>query len=260
MPHRPTGSIRAKPEPHTRCIECPVRELALFKGIPEDRLDWTQGFRQSQYEATPKQHLYHEGQKADFAFTLFAGWVVLYKSLDNGKRQILRFALPGDFLGFQPNLEGPMSHSAQALTTATLCAFPRNKLQSMFSERAELGTRMAQMNAQYMALCQHHLLGTGRKSAKERIAFLLIELFHRIQGLGEIIPSSTEHSIEFPVAQEEIGDAVGLTTVHVNRTLKELREEGLLDIANRRLTVHEPDALAELAHFDPAVLAHHPLI
>lgn len=260
MPHRPTGSITAKPEPHTQCISCPVRDLALFKGVPEDRLDWTQTYRQAQYAATPKQHLYHEGEKADFAFTLFSGWVVLYKSLDNGKRQILRFALPGDFLGFQLNLEGPMTHSAQALTHSTLCAFPRNKLQTMFTERVELGQRMAQMNAQYMALCQHHLLGAGRKSAKERIAFLLIELWHRVRSLEGILDGITEDSIEFPVAQEEIGDAVGLTTVHVNRTLKELREEGYLEVSNRRLQIFRADDLARLAHFDPAALAPNPLI
>ena len=84
--------------------------------------------------------------------------------------------------------------------------------------------QMALMSAKYMELCQYHLMGTGRQSARERIAFLLLELYHR--ALGQQEQANSGH-IHFPVCQEEIADAVGLTTVHVNRTLKELKADGM---------------------------------
>ena len=260
MSSRTPGNVRIKDAPHTHCAECPVRDRALFENVPLEHLDWTQQFRSNQFIVRPKHDLLREGEPAEYVYTLFSGWMIFYKSLPSGKRQILRFALSGDLIGFQPVLQAPMNYSVRTLTEVELCAFPRAKLGTMLEERPELATRLALMNARDAALCQHHLLGTGRKSAKERVAFLLLEILYRVRSMGQIMSVHEDGSIDFPVAQEEIGDAVGLTTVHVNRTLKELRDEGLVTNNHRRLTVHDEGTLKEIAQFDPHTVLGHPLL
>lgn len=234
-----------------QCTTCPVRRRALFNGVPENQLEWTQQYRSFQTEVGAKHNIFLEGQACTHAFTLFEGWAAVYKTLPNGKRQIMRFALPGDFLGFQPNLDGPMIYGVSAITKCVLCAFPRSTLKEMLRENKELALQMALMNAKYMELCQYHLMGTGRQSARERIAFLLLELYHR--SLAQQDPHD-DGAVPFPVCQEEIADAVGLTTVHVNRTLQELKADGLLSCSGRRLIIEDEDRLSAIANFDKTII------
>jgi CRP-like cAMP-binding protein len=245
----------------TQCGECPIRQHALFQGVESGHLEWTQQYRANQLQLAAKKVIYQEGLNSEYAYTLYSGWVALYKSLANGKRQITRFALPGDFLGFQPNLIGPCLQSAQSLTPVVLCAFPRKRLLMMMKERPELATNMSIMTARDMALCQQHLLGTGRKSAKERVAFLLLELYHRACAIKKLLPPQENDWIDFPIAQEDIADAVGLTTVHVNRTMQDLRHEGFIEYATKRLRIPNIEALATLAEFNVEDLVlSHPLL
>lgn len=235
-----------------QCTECPVRQRALFNGVQENQLPWTQHYRAYQAEVPAKHNIFLEGEPSAHAYTLFDGWAAVYKTLPNGKRQIMRFSLPGDFLGFQPDLDGPMIYGVFAVTKSVLCAFPRSTLKEMLRDNRDLAMQMALMNARYMELCQYHLMGTGRQSARERIAFLLLELYHRsVLQKGDDGPNG---EIPFPVCQEEIADAVGLTTVHVNRTLKELKSEGLLSCAGRRLVIEDEARLSELANFDKRII------
>jgi CRP/FNR family transcriptional regulator len=237
-----------RPQPHTRCAECHVRALALFKGVPEEHLEPTQRFRSAQYVVAPQGHIYLEGEPNPNYYTLYDGWVMLYKTIDNGKRQILRFSLPGDFLGFQRDVNGPMTHSAMAMTPVTLCCFPKETAPDMFVASPNLATRLASINARHYELCELHLLSTGRKSAIERVAFLLLELFHRAEVLG----FTEGEALQLPLAQEDIADATGLTPVHVNRMLRQLREKGMIDYRDRRLVILNEPAMAELAHFEPS--------
>ncbi len=191
--------------------------------------------------------LYSQGEVCSDLFTLLDGWVFLYQILADGRRQILDFALPGAFLGFQPDLDSPASHSAGCLTDVAVCVFPRENLFGLFRSHPELALRMAWITARDGALAREHLTNVGRRSARERVAHLLLELFHRVRRKAG---DSTVNTIELPLTQEHIADALGLTTVHVNRTLRGLRQAKLLDISGRTLTVRDAALLAEIAVFD----------
>lgn len=250
-----------KPGEKTRCVQCPVRKLALFKGVSLENLEWTQGYREQQFVIKPKRRLVEEGISNPYAFTLFSGWAALYQTSTVGNRQIHRFALPGDFIGFRPNLDIPIHYSAQTLTEVTVCAFPIDRLGWILRQRTDLSARMMELNAQSMRLCQQYMLGIGRKSAKERLSFLFMELFYRAKSLAGLLADTRENSIAFPISQEDMADAMGLTSVHVSRTLKELTDAGLLTVKNRRLTIHNESALAELAQFDKKLMPFdHPLL
>jgi len=125
-------------EPQIECKECPIRKMALFRGIPREELGWTQEFRDDQYLLPARKVLYREGDTAHTLYTLFDGWLILFKILYNGKRQVLRFILPGDFFGLQVNgieTSAGYTHGSQALVESRLCAFPRARLRSMMEKQ-----------------------------------------------------------------------------------------------------------------------------
>ena len=242
--------IRIEHNP-TRCSECSVRRLSLFHGVSEEELAWTAEYREHQSTVQARKEIYREGQLNECMYTVYNGWLATYKTLENGRRQILRIALPGDMLGFQPNLEAPMTHTAMSVTDAVLCAFPVPDMQELLRKTLSVAKRLQEMNARDMNICHSRLLTIGQHSATERIAFLCAELFFRIKL---IYNEKEKNEIFFPLSQEDIGDATGLTKIHVNRTLKTMREKGLLEISSRRLKVLDPQALCELGNFDPAMI------
>jgi len=253
-------SIKIRKEAHTECTRCPIRKLALFQGVPADRLKWTQKYRDQQFVVPPKATLYREGSVTDYVYTLFEGWMVMYQTSREGKRQILRFALPGDFLGFQTDQNGMISHSVSALGESIVCGFPRNRLQEMFEETPSLALRLAAMGSRDMNLCQHHQAFRGRKDAYESIAFLLLELFHRIQIHMEYHYDPKTNSVTFPLTQEDIGDAVGLTNVHVNRILRQFHKLGLINCHHKRLQILDEGKLSDMGEFDKSMISSNPLI
>ncbi|HGG59533.1 MAG TPA: Crp/Fnr family transcriptional regulator [Gammaproteobacteria bacterium] len=245
---------------YTKCTTCPIRKMALFQGVPFYRLEWTQRFRESQQNVEARKQIYLEQTPPTHAYTLFSGWVALYKTLDNGKRQILRIALPGDMLGFQVAGDGTATHSAEALTQVKLCTFPRSTIPTMLREQPEIASRLVEMSSRDMAICQQHLVCTGKKDARQRLAYLLAETFHRVRRQTPADYDAETNSIFFPITQEDLGDTVGLTNVHVNRTLKQMENEGILRCRQRRLEILDEDRLTEIGQFDKNVLEIHPLI
>lgn len=245
----------------TECKECPVREMALFKGVSENRLDWTQKLRKEQIKVPARSKIFQEGETHDYVYTLFSGWGIIYKTVsNNGKRQILRFLLPGDLIGYQTNASGVIGHSAGTITESVFCSFSRKKLNPMLRENPELAIRLVNMESRDMSLCQNHLMAAGRKTAKESIAFLLMELFYRVQYQAVESYSASDHSIAFLITQEDIGDALGLTNVHVNRVIKELTNEKIISCYKKKLFIFDENKLSEIAEFSPDMIAPHPLV
>ena len=246
--------IRVRNQPHTKCNKCPVREMALFQGVPLENLAWTQNYRDQQLIVPPKSILYEEGSRPDCIYTLFNGWLAAYQTSRKGKRKILRFILPGDLIGFQVTAEGIVSHSISAITESIVCSFTRCRLMELFAKQPKLPLRLASMEARDMNLCQHHQAFSCNKNSHESIAFLLMELFYRVRLQMRHHYDPVTNSIDFPLTQEDIGDAVGLTNIHVNRVLREFNKEGLIDCKQRRLTILNEEKLSEIGDFDKSYI------
>jgi CRP-like cAMP-binding protein len=235
----------------TNCRDCPIREKTLFKHVPEERLDDFQRYRSEQLYVPARTMVFDEGKAHGSVYTLYSGWGIIFKTvINNNKRQILRFILPGDFIGCQTKASGEMTHSAAVLTPATLCVFSRDVLRQMLTSDAALAVRLVDMETREMSLCQSHLMATGRKTAIESISFLLLELFHRVQIQIPESFFSSENTIDFPLTQEDIGDAVGLTKIHVNRVIKKLVKESLIVFHKKQLTILDEKKLSEIAGFN----------
>ncbi len=144
-------------------------------------------------------------------------------------------------------LPGPMQLSAEALTDVRVCVLPRTNFLRFFQDHPEIAVRLTWLAARCEARAQDHLVNIGRRPADARIAHLLLELYYRVQ-MG--LPRIAGETMPFPLTQEHLGDALGLTSVHVNRMLRQLREQGIVAVRERQMEILNPEFLIETAEFD----------
>lgn len=194
--------------------------------------------------------LFRLGERGNAIYSLVDGWVALYNLLEDGRKQILQFALPGAILAFVPARGAVMNYSAQALTDVVVGIIPHESLGRLSRDNPEIGMRLAGLISQDRGLAYDHLSSIGQRSARERVAYLLLELFIRSRLCW---PEHRSEEMYLPLTQEHIGDATGLTNVHVNRVLRDLRKEGIAEFHYRRLRILNPDKLVDVAGIDPQV-------
>lgn len=187
---------------------------------------------------------------SDTIFNLIDGWVALYTQLEDGRRQIVQFALPGAILGILPSKRSQATFGALALTDAVVSVIPTSMLATLSRDEPELIMRLARSLARDCSLAFDHLTSIGRRSARERVAHLLLELFTRYRAQW---PGNRIEEMPLPLTQEQIGDATGLTSVHVNRVLSGLRKERIVEFHYRRLRILDPDRLIEVAGIEPEI-------
>lgn len=209
------------------------------------------GARGGLIKVPPGADLVRQGEAAVEAFTVLEGWAMRYVLLADGGRQILDFCLPGDFVGFEPDEGAVHEHGVQAITPVRACSFTRAALIERVAANAEVGFRLACLSHRDQVASERHLTSVGRRAARGRVANLLLELFLRVRARGDGGGDGT--SIALPLTQEHLGDALGLTPVHVNRTLRRLREDGIATLTDHRLMVLDPGRLAAKAG-QPAAL------
>lgn len=236
--------IRQQP---TGCADCQVRKLALFDAIPDQYVEQAQTNRKSQFKISSRSDIYVEGEECLHAYTVFEGWVLLYRAHSNGTLQGLRIALPGDFIGFMPASETHYHHSALAITDSVLCCFSQPGLHTMIHDNPGLAAKIHAMQSEYMANCQSTLLGIGRKTAEQRIAHLIADLYHRLDIRHMLDKASGD--MPFPMTQEMLGDMTGLTPVHVNRVMRKLREDGAFECVRNSLKGINIDLLIEVGEY-----------
>ena len=244
-PMPPSKPLKPIPGPPVQCSGCPIRARALFQVVSDDYINHAAQYRKAQYSLPAKAHLYREGQHPDMAFTLFDGWIMLYRQARDGSRQGLRVALPGDFIGYQSVGTRGASHAAMAITPCTLCGFEHDDLHTMLHDQPQLAVQLADIQSRDMASCQNQMLGLGRKRAEGRVAYLMLDLFHRMRERG----ATDGNSMAFPLTQELIGDLTGLTVVHTNRVIQKLRSSGLIESGGRKLVIRDEASLSEIAEF-----------
>ena len=194
----------------------------------------------------------HEGQTDQAAYILASGWVCSYKLLTNGSRQIVDFQIPGDFLGLRSVLLRTADHNIEPVTLIEASEVPVKDLMETFDATPRLGAAVLWAASRDEAMVVEHLVRLGRRDARERMAHFLLELGARLKLVG----LATADGYACPLSQYLLADALGLSAVHVNRVLRELREMGLVTFQNGQVTFQDFDGLVALADFDTAYLDH----
>jgi CRP-like cAMP-binding protein len=238
------------------CFECALRACGLFKPVSQSELAFINEMKRDHLTVPAGTAIIRAEQDSAELYTLYAGWAFRFKTLPSGRRQILNFLLPGDLVGLQAAMFNAAQHGIEALTDVELCLLPRHKVWELFGEMPELAFDVTWLGAREESHVDENLLSAGQRSAAERIAALIVLLYKRADALSLV----TDQTFSFPLSQQHIADALGLSLVHTNKTLARLRRMGMYTQANGSLTLKNPRVLESIAqHFDQE-LKRRPLI
>ena len=199
---------------------------------------------------TAKTDIVHEGQTDHRAYILQSGWACCYKLLPDGGRQVITFSLPGDFMGLRSVLLRTSDHSFASVSDVTISSIAVPRMIRVFSEFPRLGAALLWAVSRDEAVMVEHLVGIGRRSAIDRAAHFFLELGQRL----ELVGMASDTKFECPLNQYLLADALGLTAIHVNRVLRQLREQGLITLKAHHVVIDDVKGLKKLAGFDNAYL------
>lgn len=240
-----------------QCTRCPLNDCPGLKDSgPERRMD-IQRFKSGEIALERGGQVLTQGVKSTELYTVFSGVLIRFRLMEDGRRQIINFLFPGDLIGLQSMLDEPMTHGVEALTTARLCVFPRDRFLGFVGEQPNLGYDIIWLAAKEEAALEEHLVALGQRSAKERIAYLALFILKRAEGTCMAMPG---HKVQLSVTQGQVADMLGLSLVHTNRSMQALRREGLVRWSLNTIEVMDPEALAEYVSYDPGVFAKRPFL
>ncbi len=229
-----------------------TRKLSAFVALSSKELDVLARLHQRRRSFVVGRDLAHQGQSDQAAYILASGWVCSYKLQPNGTRQIVDFQIPGDFLGLRSVLLRTSDHSFEPIVDIQAIEVLTSDLLDAFEQTPRLATAILWAASRDEAMVVEHLVGMGQRDADTQMAHFLLEIGARLAlvGLG------SRKGYDCPLSQYHLADALGLSSVHVNRVLRKLRVDGLVTFRNGRVTFGDIDRLAEMADFDPAYLDH----
>lgn len=190
------------------------------------------------------------GDELSHSVMLLDGWMARVKDLPSGGRQIAELQLAGDFVDLHGFTLKRLDHDVVTLTKCTIGIVPHDRVREITERLPRLSRIYWFMTNVDAAITRELVLSLGQRSAIGRMAHLFCELSWRLQIVGR----SENDGYEFPLTQRELAECLGLTVVHVNRTLQELRRRGLVELENRQLTIRDRRGLEGIAEFDPSYL------
>lgn len=194
----------------------------------------------------PHEDILREGDTPTDINLVLSGWACRYKQLEDGRRQIIAFFLPGDLCDHNIFILREMDHSVGTITSVTIAGVSRETFDEVTLNHPRVTQALWWESLVASAIQREWTVNLGQRSATERVAHLLCEIFLRLQ----IVDHTRGATCEFPVTQTELADATGLTPVHVNRTLQDLRTAGLIELKSRSLTIPDLRALQQVAMFN----------
>ena len=227
-----------------------VRKLRHFRGVTNEEESVLAGAISCVREAPANHDLVFEGDHPSECLLVLEGFACRYTLLGNGRRQIISFEVAGDLCDFHSFFLGEADYSISTLTPCRLGLIPHSALQAIIQDHQSLAQVLWRDTLAKAAILQVWLTNVGQRTAYERIAHLFCEMLLRLEAVG----LAEDGSFALPITQQELGDALGLSNVHVNRTLRELRANGLIVLRGGSMTVLDREALEQAAGFDPAYL------
>jgi CRP-like cAMP-binding protein len=235
----------------TVCASALQRKLSGYVTLNSDHLSELAALEKKwRFIAARREIRVDESDGSAMAWLIGNGWIYSYTLLPGGERQIVGFHLPGDLIwpggyrGHRP------SHSFATITDCLLCEIDEAALAQLRRSQTRLSDALDWADSRDEAILEQHLVSVGRRPAIARVAHLLLELATRLR----LVAQANEHGYRCPLSQELMADALGLTSIHVNRMLRELRELGCLTFRNGYVDIHAESRLVRLADFDPSYL------
>ena len=224
-----------------------IRRMAGFGFLSESDKVAMASLSAPTRRAEARSDLVRQGDVPDGALILLEGFACRYRYFADGRRQILAFLLPGDVCDLDAALIGRMDHAIATLTTCTIARVPSEVLANLLEEHPRVASALRKAKLGDEATSREWLVSLGCRHGPERLAHLFCELLVRLQA----VELATSDGCDLPITQAELGDAIGLSTVHVNRSLQALRAAGLIQLASRKLRVVNLPGLRSFCDFSP---------
>ena len=226
-----------------RCAQCP---LVACEGLSQPSLEmrnWIASFRQGEVRFDRGDVVFAQGSRPRHLFTVLSGIMMRSRLLEDGRRQIINFMFPGDFIGLQAAIDGEMSHEVEAVTSAVLCVFARDRFFELVTSQPQLSFDLTWLAAHEEAALEEHIVSLGQRNARERMAALAVFLVQR--GIDtRLAPGGV---LAITITQGQIADMLGLSLVHTNRTLQTLRRLGLVDWTLNSIMIPDIEAARRYA-------------
>jgi len=233
-------------------------KLSTFIQLTDAERDCLVDLQATPLEVKRGTELICQGETGQVAYILQRGWGCSFKILQDGGRQIITFPVAGDCVGLRTVLLRTADHSFSAFTDVLVSRVEVSRMLRVFTELPHLGAAILWATSRDEAITVEHLASVGRRSAIERTAHFFLELRERLRMIGE----ATDTEFECPLNQYVLADALGLSAIHINRVLRELREIGLLTFQEHKVTIHDRARLKLLAGYedveDSSVLIRRP--
>ena len=226
-----------------------TRKLEKFAPLSADERRLLDDIVKKSRSVTARTDMVHEGQVSKDVRLILEGFACRYKLLKNGKRQIVAYLVPGDFCDLNVFILKAMDHSIGTLSPCRVVDIPRHRILELM-ERTGIARAIWYATLVDEATLREWLLNVGQREALRRIGHLFCELLARLRVVGLV----TNNSYELPLTQTEIGDTTGLTNVHVNRCLQQLRDKGLIEYKSQHITIKDLAGLTEFTGFNPNYL------
>ncbi|MDQ0997277.1 CRP-like cAMP-binding protein [Phyllobacterium ifriqiyense] len=238
------------------CERCPLQNYPHFQQHEKDEVEFLSGFKMGELVADVGTTVLGEGRSSAHLFTVLSGWAFRYKTLEDGRRQILNYVLPGDLIGLQGSLMKEMQHSVEALSPLVMCMFQRDKLPALFQSYPTIAYDITWLASREEQMLDEILLSVGRRSALERAAYLFAFIYQRAKSVGMV----KNNTLMVPLRQQHVADTLGLSIVHTNKTLKKLAAKGALRWLDRGCEVIDHQILLDIAKWQGLPPAPRPYI
>lgn len=234
----------------SECENCADRKKNAFCNLPSEEIIKIQNYISTRKKYKEKETIYSQGENIGTVFVVKSGCLLLYNVSENGRRQILKVALPGDLVGLgRINLRNS-AYGVKAITEAELCVFSEDVFKHIIRNEPNIAQRILLILSNEVSYFQFRLLNNGQKSARASIASLIMELCTKVKNqLPNLVDSKTGFCY-FPLNQEGLADSCGLTKVHVNRVLNAFKKEGLIESAHKRMRIVDKERLTRIGQFD----------
>ncbi len=224
-----------------------IRKLEQFVRLsPDDRSILTRASSERVRRFAPRVDISREGDRPKDVHLILSGWACRYKQLEDGRRQIVSFFLPGDMCDLNVFILKEMDHSIGTISDVTIADLSREFFDEIGAGYPRIATALWWETLVNAAIQREWTMNLGQRTASERMAHLLCEIFFRLRlaGLTDV------NSCEFPLTQADLAEATGLSKVHVNRTLQELRGAKLVVLKGKALTVPNVERLMSAGLFN----------
>ena len=216
---------------------------------PDDRLA-LQAMCREVRQVGVRRDIIRDGDRPDRVHLILKGWACRYKILKNGKRQITALLLPGDFCDLHVGMLDQMDHSIGSLSATTFAYVDRAQFDTLTRARPAILHALWWATLVDEGVLRSWIVSLGVRSARERVAHLICELWERMKNIDAV----NEGQFNMPLTQPDLAEALGLTPIHVNRVVRQLLADKVLEIHRGEVTVLDQDALVRIADFDPSYL------